>query len=215
MPRKSRRKEARTTQKLLPLRKCRGKEARAMPRQALARSRPQYEIRMVSRGFQLKKIGARAFADFINPFVKEKAYLSVQKKVTLPEERAWLKRTASEIDRRDLVRLLLFVDGMLAGTCDVRRGTIPNQRHNVSFGIAVLRKWRGLGFGEMLLLRGISEAKRRFKPHRMWIEHDSENKVAAQLYRKVGFVQVARLKHRTMHFGRYTDDCIMEYRGKK
>jgi L-amino acid N-acyltransferase YncA len=39
-------------------------------------------------------------------------------------------------------------------------------------------------------------------------------KIGARLYEKVGFVEAARLRHQTMHFGRYTDNCIMEYRGK-
>jgi ribosomal protein S18 acetylase RimI-like enzyme len=91
---------------------------------------------------------------------------------------------------------------------------LANQKHNVNFGLAVSKKWRGYGFGEMLLRKGIKVAKKKLKPHKMWIEHDSENKIAARLYEKVGFAEVARLRHQTMHFGRYTDNCIMEYRKK-
>ena len=178
-------------------------------------TRPSYEIKVISRGSELKKIGARAFMDFINPFVEEKAYLSIQKKVTLKQEKAWLAKKGEEIDKGEQVEVLLLVDGKVAGNCDARRGVLSNQKHNVTFGLAVSRQWRGYGFGEMLLRRGIAVAKKKFKPHRMWIEHDSENKVAARLYEKVGFVEVARLKHYTMHFGKYTDNCIMEYRGKK
>lgn len=175
---------------------------------------PPYEIRTISSGAALRKIGARAFMDFINSFVDEKAYLSIQKKVTLKQEKEWLKKKADEIDKGEQIGVLLFVGGKLAGNCDARRGALANQKHNATFGLAVSRKWRGFGFGELLLRRGIAEAKRRLKPHKMWIEHDSENKIAARLYEKVGFVEVARLKHQTMHFGRYTDNCIMEYRGR-
>jgi RimJ/RimL family protein N-acetyltransferase len=185
-----------------------------MEKKPKKRIRPSYEIKVISRGLELEKIGARAFLEFINPFVKERAYLSVQKRVTLSQERQWLKKRAAEIDKGEQLGILLFVDGKLAGNCDVRKGALANQKHNVAFGLAVSRRWRGMGFGRMLLLRGIAEAKRRFKPHRMWIEHDSENKAAARLYKKVGFAQVARLKHYTSHFGKYTDNCIMEYKGK-
>ena len=170
------------------------------------------KILIVSRGSQLKKIGAKAFMDFINPFVDEKAYLSIQKKVTLKQENEWLAKKAEEIDKGEQLEVLLLVDGKIAGNCDAKKGMLSNQKHNVTFGLAVSRKWRGYGFGEMLLRRGIAIAKKKFKPHRMWIEHDSENKIAARLYEKVGFVEVARLRHYTMHFGRYTDNCIMEYR---
>lgn len=175
---------------------------------------PPYKILVVSRGRELKRIGAKAFMDFINPFVEEKAYLSIQKKVTLRQEGEWLGKKAEEIDRGEQVEVLLFVNGKLAGNCDARKGALPNQKHNVTFGLAVSREWRGHGFGEMLLRKGIEVARKKFKPHRMWIEHDSENKIAARLYRKVGFVQAARLKHYASHFGRYTDNCIMEYKGK-
>ena len=153
--------------------------------------------------------------DFINPFVDEKAYLSIQKKVTLRQERTWLKKKAEEIDKGEQIGVLLFINGKLAGNCDARRGVLSNQKHNATFGLAVSRQWRGYGFGETLLRKGIEVAKKKFKPHRMWIEHDSENRIAARLYRKVGFAQVARLKHYATHFGKYTDNCIMEYRGKK
>jgi len=175
---------------------------------------PKYEIRIISKGSELKKIGVRAFMGFINPFVEEKAYLSIQKKVTLGQERKWLAKKADEIDKGEQVEVLLFIDGRLAGNCDAKRGALSNQKHNAIFGLAVSREWRGFGFGEMLLRKGIEVARKKFKPHKMWIEHDAENKIAARLYRKVGFVQVARLKHYAMHFGRYTDNVIMEYRGK-
>jgi len=178
------------------------------------RKMPQYEIRVISKGPQLKKIGAKAFMDFINPFVGEKAYLSIQRKVTLRQEKEWLGKKAEEIDKGEQAEVLLFIDGKLAGNCDARKGELANQKHNVTFGLAVSRKWRGYGFGELLLRKGIAVAKKKFKPHRMWIEHNSENTVAARLYRKVGFVQAARLKHYSAHFGRYTDSCIMEYRGE-
>ena len=175
-------------------------------------ARAPYKLLVVSRGSQLKKIGAKAFMDFINAFVDERAYLSIQKKVTLKQEREWLAKKAEEIDKGEQMGILLLINGKLVGNCDARRGALPNQKHNVTFGLAISRKWRGFGFGELLLRKSIALAKKKFKPHKMWIEHDSENKVAARLYTKVGFVQVARLKHQTMHFGRYTDNCIMEYR---
>jgi len=183
-------------------------------RSKVKRKMPQYEIRIISRGPQLKKIGAKAFMDFINPFVDEKAYLSVQKKVTLKQEREWLGKKAEGIDKGEQVEVLLLVNGKVAGNCDARRGALANQKHNVTFGLAVSREWRGHGFGEMLLRKGIEVARKKFKPHMMWIEHDSENKIAARLYRKMGFVQMARLKHYNNHFGRYTDSCIMKYRKK-
>jgi RimJ/RimL family protein N-acetyltransferase len=178
------------------------------------RAMPDYKMLVVSRGSELGKIGARAFMEFINPFVDEKALLSIQKRATVREEKAWLKKQADAIDKGDMIEVLLFINGKLAGNCDARRGELANQKHNVIFGLAVSKEWRGFGFGEMLLRKGIEVAKKRLKPHRLWIDHFGANNIAARLYRKVGFVQVARLKHYNRNFGKYDDKVIMEYRGK-
>ena len=177
-------------------------------------TRPSYEIKVISRGSELKKIGARAFMEFINPFVDERAYIAVQKKVTLKEEKAYVEQTAKAMDEGGIIRVALFVEGKYSGACDIRKAAPPNMKHNVHFGIAVSRKWRGFGFGELLLRKGIEVARKKFRARKMWIEHDSENKVAARLYRKVGFARVARLKGYCSHYGKYTDNCLMEYRGK-
>ena len=152
--------------------------------------------------------------EFINPFVDEKAYISIQKKVTLKKEKEYLEKSAKAIDEGEIIRIALFVEGKYAGACDLRKAAPPNMKHNVHFGIAVSRQWRGFGFGEMLLRKGIEVARKKFMARKMWIEHDSENQVAARLYRKVGFVQVARLKGYCSHYGKYTDNCLMECVGK-
>jgi len=129
-----------------------------MPRRKSSKKKlplPKYKLLVVSQGSQLKKIGAKAFMDFINPFVDEKAYLSVQKKVTLRQEREWLAKKAEEIDKGEQLEVLLLVGGKIAGNCDARRGVLSNQKHNVTFGLAVSRQWRGFGFGELLLRKGI------------------------------------------------------------
>jgi RimJ/RimL family protein N-acetyltransferase len=177
------------------------------------RAMPQYEIRTISRGSEVRKIGAKAQMDYINRFVDEKAYISVQKKVTLDEEKAFVEKNAKAMDEGDLIRLALFVEGKYAGGCDIRKAAPLNMKHNVHFGLSVAKEWRGFGFGEMLLRKGIEVARKKFKAHKMWIEHDSENMVAARLYRKVGFVRVARLRDYCSHYGKYTDNCLMEYRG--
>jgi len=172
---------------------------------------PSYKLLVVSRGSQLKKIGAKALMDFINPFVEEHAHLAIQKKVTLKQEMKFVEDGARALDSGCEARVFLFVDGKVAGNCSVRQATLQSDKGNVSFGIAVSKEFRGFGFGELLLRKGIAVAKKRFKPHKMWIDHDAKNRVAARLYRKVGFVKVARLKEYHLHFGEYHDKVIMEY----
>lgn len=175
---------------------------------------PPYKILIVSRGSQLKKIGARALMDYFNPIIGEKARVTLEKKVTLSEERKYVLEQAKLLDSKRLVKVFLFVQGSIAGISDIRKSALPSEGHNVSFGIAVSRKWRGFGLGELLLRRAIAEAKMRFSPKKMWLDRYSGNRIAARLYRKVGFAEVARLKGFHSHYGKCEDKVFMEYKGK-
>jgi ribosomal protein S18 acetylase RimI-like enzyme len=175
---------------------------------------PAHEILVASRGRELKKIGAKALRNYFNPIIGEKARVTLEKKVTLAEERKYVLEQAKLLDKKLLLKIFLFVQGSIAGICDVRKGTLPSEAHNVTFGIALSRKWRGFGFGELLLRRAISEAKVRFRPKKMWLDRYGGNEIAGSLYRKVGFAEIARLKDFHSHYGKYEDKVIMEYRGK-
>ena len=177
--------------------------------------RPPYKILVVSRGSQLKRIGAKALLEFINPIVEERAYITLQKKVTLKYEKKWLKESAAPaLDNGSVVKLYLFIDGEIAGNCDIRKAVVQGEEGNVSFGLAVSKKFRGFGFGELLLMKGIAVAKKKFKPHRIWVDFVDGNPVAPRLYKKAGFVEVARLNEYYRHYGKWHDKVTMEYVGK-
>lgn len=170
------------------------------------------EIRAISSGQELLKISAKEYMDYFNPFVEEKSYLLRDEPVTLEQEEKWLEKNAKEIDEGKLIKVLLLMDGKLAGMADARRGE-DKQRHNVTFGLSVSKEYRGKGYGERLLRMAIEEAEKRLKPHRMWIEYVEGNEVAGKLYEKAGFVEVARLKDYVNHYGKWAGKVIMEYRG--
>ena len=172
---------------------------------------PHYEIRIVSRGSQLKRIGAKALLDYFNPIIGKKAHVLLQKKVTLAEERKYVLEQAKLLDRKLLVKIFLFAGGKVAGVSEIRRSALPSEAHNAVFSIAISPKWQGLGFGELLLRRAISEAKARFSPKKMWLDRYSGNKIAGRLYEKVGFAEVARLKGYHSHYGKFEDKIFMEY----
>ena len=176
---------------------------------------PSYEIKVISRGSELKKIGAKALMEFINPIVEERAYITLQKKVTLRYEKKWLKESAAPaLDNGSVLKLYLFINGKIAGNCDIRKAAVQGEEGNVSFGLAVSKEFRGFGFGELLLRKGIALARKKFKPHRMWVDFVDGNEVAPRLYRKIGFVEVARLKQYHSHYGRYEDKVFMQYSKK-
>ncbi|MFH1306710.1 MAG: GNAT family N-acetyltransferase [Candidatus Micrarchaeota archaeon] len=172
------------------------------------------QIRIITKGRDLRKIGAKAFMDYINPFVKEKSFIALNKPVTLKGEKEWLSRNAKDIDKKDKIFVILFIDKKIAGTCTVWRDNLQVRRHNITFAISVAKKYRGKGYGKMLLKKTMQIAKKKLKPKKMWIEHIEGNKIARKLYQELGFVQVARFNDYVNHFGRYKDQIIMEYKGK-
>lgn len=173
------------------------------------------EIRIITKGKDLLKIGPKAFLDFIVPFVKERAQLSVQKVPSLAKERQWLKARARELDNELAISVLLFADGRLAGHCVARRSELDGERHNAHFGLSISKPYRGMGWGEKLLRATMRETRLRFKPHKMWIEHVEGNLPARRLYQKVGFCEVGRLREYEYHYGRYKDKILMQYKPKK
>ncbi|MFA5929512.1 MAG: N-acetyltransferase [Candidatus Micrarchaeia archaeon] len=148
--------------------------------------------------------------DYFNPIIESKAHVLLQKKVTLRQEKKYVLGQAKLLDRKHLVKIFLFVGGKVAGVSEIRRSALPSEAHNAVLSIAVSPKWQGLGFGELLLRRAISEAKARFSPKKMWLDRYGGNKVAARLYQKVGFVEVARLKGYHSHYGKPEDKVFME-----
>ena len=172
------------------------------------------EIRIITKGRDLKKIGAKTFREYISLFVKERASITLQKIPTLAQEKKWLDNLAKNIDDNKALTVLLFIDGKLAGTCAAHRPANDGEGINVNFGLSIAKQHRGKGFGEKLLRRAIAEAKKRFKPHNLWIEHVEGNAVARKLYEKVGFAEVGRLEDYVLHYGKYKDKILMHYKGK-
>ncbi len=172
------------------------------------------EIRIITKGAELREIGAREFMEYINPFIREKAGILLDKEVDLKEEERWLERNAEALDAGNVLKVVLFVGGKLSGSCEARRGMLK-ARHNVSFGLSVSEEFRGRGYGERLLKRAIEEAEKRMNPHKMWIEYMEGNEAARRLYEKAGFVEAARLTEYVDHFGEWRDHVTMEYRKKK
>jgi len=148
--------------------------------------------------------------DYINPFVDEKAFILLDKKVNLPEQKKWLEGTAKSIDSRSLIFLVAWVGKELAGDCEVRRGR-HRERFTVSFGLSVSSKYRGLGLGKALLRKGIAVARSKFKAHKITLEYLEGNVAAKKLYESLGFVEVCRLKERAHYGGKFLDSIIMDY----
>jgi len=154
--------------------------------------------------------------EFINPIILERAYLSLQKQVTFSEEKQFIAARSKALGKKQEALIVLLDDeGNLCGNCNIRKGTLTGDAHNVEFGLAIAKQHRGKGFGRLLLQKAISFSKKRFKAKNIWISYVEGNNNARRLYEKSGFVEVARLRNYHLHYGKYRDKVMMEYGGRK
>ncbi len=156
---------------------------------------------------------ARALMNFINGFVgQERSGLLISKKTTIREERKWLRERLNEIKAKKTVMLLVELDGRVVGNSDVNR-RIWKESHRAVFGIALSREIQGKGIGEQLIRRVVGLAKQRMKGlERVDLQVIDYNDRAKGLYRKVGFVKVARLPEAIKEDKEYFDEDWMVLR---
>ncbi len=106
-------------------------------------------------------ISAKQWAEWINEFVDEKAYLVTQKKLSVQEEAKWLASEIAAMEKKEKMKIIAVDGAQLVGVCDVRKlKPIEVCGHNATFGLAVKKDYRRQGIGKKLLLRGIEEAKK-------------------------------------------------------
>jgi ribosomal protein S18 acetylase RimI-like enzyme len=150
----------------------------------------------------------------INEFVEEGADLIVQRKKTLAEEVEWHSNMIKKIQKGKSFYVVAVDEKKhtSVGWCEARKIGESAEEHNVEFGLAVRKPYRGKGLGKALLTKAIKEAKKHFKPKNLWIDVFASNEIAYNLYKKVGFVEVARLKNYYKKAnGEFTDKIIMRY----
>jgi RimJ/RimL family protein N-acetyltransferase len=170
------------------------------------------EIRVISSGDALREIGAQAFLDFINPFVGERAYLTIDEPASLHDEKEWIEARAREIDSGYCIFVVLLDGNILKGNCEARRGRWK-ERNNVHFGIGISRDARGGGYGRKLLTIAMAEAQKAWSPRKLWIECVEGNEIAYKLYVSMGFHEIGKLPEYINHFGEWKAKILMEYRG--
>lgn len=174
-----------------------------MEKQAL-----RFEI--IRSGKRFLSIDTRMLREFINEFVDEGAFLIMDKKASLREEKEFQKTKAKEIDEKRTIFVLCWDGKKLIGNSSTTLGQYK-ERHNATFGLVVRTGYRGKGIGETLLTMAMKEAKITLKAKYLWLDHVEGNTPARKLYEKLGFKEVARLKDYVNHKGKYIDKIIMKY----
>ena len=155
-----------------------------------------------------KKDSPRKLMNFINSFVDEKAFLLVDKKWSLAEERKWISSTLEEMKKGQTLLLVVEDKGKIIGTISAERQKFK-LRNNVLLGIAIKREYRNQGLGYIAMKEVIKRVRKEMKPKNIYLTVISQNKLAKKLYEKLGFRHHHILKNWVNHYGKYYDEEFM------
>lgn len=166
------------------------------------------KIRELSRG-DLKR--AKAFQDFINSLIEEEAQIMPNKKLSLKEERKWLKEQLRRIKNKKTVFLVAEEGKKVVGTTLINLAE-QRQSHIGYFGITIRKSYREMGLGSYLIEKILKLAKEELKPKPKIIRLGdvfANNKIAISLYKKFGFKKVAKIPDQIEYKGKLIDEIIM------
>ncbi len=155
---------------------------------------------------------AEELRKFISATVHEKPepflHHDIKSIPTLKEEREWLASTLKNIRKKQKIMLVALKNGKLIGNVAAGKD-VGRHRDKVSFGILISHEYRGLGLGKKLMVEIIKLVKKRLKPKIIYINVVALNKPAFALYKKLGFVEIARFPKWMKVRGKYCDYILM------
>jgi RimJ/RimL family protein N-acetyltransferase len=170
-------------------------------------------VKIGGRKFILRKAklsDAKAALDFINSLIEENAQILQNKKVNLKEEKEWIKRQIQLEKKKQAYSLCLFDKDKLIARFDLTK-VKGRCSHIAEVGIGVRKEYRGIGIGKFLMKKALEMARKYKKINIVTLRVLETNKIAINLYKKVGFKVVARLPKRSFYKGKYVDDLVMDY----
>ena len=104
--------------------------------------------------------------------------------ITVEQEEAWVNRLRSS---PDTLGITCYVDGEVAGNCEINfKGGIKTS-HRAGVAIAILKEYWGLGIGSAMFEELISAAEAKPSVEILELEFIEGNNRAKALYEKYGF----------------------------
>ncbi|OGZ62875.1 MAG: hypothetical protein A2639_00015 [Candidatus Staskawiczbacteria bacterium RIFCSPHIGHO2_01_FULL_34_27] len=161
----------------------------------------------------LKK--AKDFQEYINSFVAEDAKLLMNKKATLKDEIKFLENILKITKRKTKVFLIAKHGDRIVGTVSIELEKW-RKNHIGKLGIAIRNSYREIGLGKYLMAEIIKLAKKELHPAPKIIQLEvyTNNKPAINLYKKMGFKNVAKLSSQVQYKGKLVSEYIMMYKVK-
>jgi RimJ/RimL family protein N-acetyltransferase len=126
---------------------------------------------------------------------------------TEEKERQWV---VEHLEHPGKIVLLAEAEGTIIGNVSFENGPFRRVAHRGSFGIAVLKEWRGAGVGTALLRTFLEWAEANPLIEKVGMDVFALNQRAIQLYRRLGFVEEGRRPNEVkLGPGQYVDTVAM------
>jgi len=151
---------------------------------------------------------AKEFLDYINSLIEEDAKILFNKKLTLKEEKAWLKNSLKLIRKKKKIICIAQDKGKIIGVSDVEMKKY-RESHIGEFGISVRKEYRGMGIGKRLMKTTLELAKKKLRPKIIKLSVFENNKIAQNLYKKFGFKKAAKIPKQIQYKGKLINRIIM------
>ena len=142
--------------------------------------------------------------------VNERLYM-----LRLPEEALYtnegeIKKIENYLDNEGSLYIVAEVDNKVVGYLDFQNGVFSRTQHSGSFSIYILKKWRQMGIGNLLIMTLIDWAENNPLIEKITLAVFSTNERAQSLYKKFGFTEEGRCpKDMKLEDGSYMDSVLM------
>lgn len=147
--------------------------------------------------------------DFINTISKEQTFITFQgQQLTLEDERKYLLRFYKQIENDEAIKLFVFRDDELIGISDV----VPQERtsdHVGTFGLIIKKEYRGERIGKLLMESVLKETKRLKNIRIIHLGVFADNRLAYDLYKRMGFITYGNLPQGVKHKDHFDDHILM------
>jgi RimJ/RimL family protein N-acetyltransferase len=144
-----------------------------------------------------------------NSLVKERAYVTIQEKLTEKKEMEYLLEEIKKIEDKKSIILVVEVDGKVMGSTGVERKERPEERHVGKFGIIFKKEIRNIKLGQRITPLVLKEAKKQLKIKIAQVTVYDRNKKALHVYGKCGFKKAGEIKKGVKYYGKYLGKVTM------
>lgn len=156
---------------------------------------------------------SRQLLSVVKEYISTTSYIPLYEqefKLTDEQEKNWIRRY---LEDNNSLLLVAVYNGAIIGNIDLTENSRRMLNHTGVIGMGILKEWRNMGVGTILLEQTIYWAKKFSSLEIIWLQVFANNLPAISLYKKLGFSEDGRqmgfIKDK---FGQYQDNVLMSLR---